>query len=58
MQYRKIGTPPCTRALTRVEQKAAGDFAVVVIGASYGGVEAIEKLFADLPGQIRAATAV
>jgi len=41
-----------------VEQKAAGDFAVVVIGASYGGVEAIEKLFADLPGQIPAATAV
>jgi two-component system chemotaxis response regulator CheB len=55
MLYRKIGTPPCTRALTRVEQKAAGDFAIVVIGASYGGVEAMEKLFTDLPSQIPAA---
>jgi two-component system chemotaxis response regulator CheB len=38
-----------------VEQRTAGDFAVVVVGASYGGVEAMEKLFADLPNQIPAA---
>ena len=31
------------------------DFAIVVIGASYGGVEAMQKLFADLPSTIPAA---
>ena len=30
-------------------------FAVVVVGASYGGVEAMQKLFADLPATIPAA---
>jgi len=43
------------RALTRVEQKTASGLAIVVVGASYGGVEAMEKLFADLPAQIPAA---
>jgi two-component system chemotaxis response regulator CheB len=38
-----------------VEQRTASDFAIVVVGASYGGVEAMEKLFADLPAQIPAA---
>ena len=42
-------------ALTRVEQRTAGGFAIVVVGASYGGVEAMERLFADLPSQIPAA---
>jgi len=31
------------------------DFAIVVVGASYGGVEAMEQLFADLPAKIPAA---
>jgi two-component system chemotaxis response regulator CheB len=38
-----------------VEQRTPADFAIVVVGASYGGVEAMEKLFAELPGQIPAA---
>jgi len=38
-----------------VEQRTAADFAIVVVGASYGGVEAMEKLFAELPSQIPAA---
>jgi hypothetical protein len=44
------------RALTRVEQKVElRDFAIVVVGASYGGVEAMQKLFAPLPSTIPAA---
>jgi chemotaxis response regulator CheB len=35
-----------------VEQRTAGDFAIVVVGASYGGIEAMERLFADLPAHI------
>jgi two-component system, chemotaxis family, protein-glutamate methylesterase/glutaminase len=31
------------------------DFAVVVIGASYGGVEAMEQLFAEIPPHVPAA---
>jgi len=31
------------------------DFAIVVVGASYGGVEAMEQLFADLPATTPAA---
>jgi CheB methylesterase len=31
------------------------NFAVVAVGASYGGVEAMQKLFADLPATIPAA---
>ncbi|TMJ84991.1 MAG: hypothetical protein E6G76_17620 [Alphaproteobacteria bacterium] len=42
-------------ALTRVEQRTAGDFAIVVVGASCGGIEAMERLFADLPAHIPAA---
>jgi two-component system, chemotaxis family, protein-glutamate methylesterase/glutaminase len=42
-------------ALSHVEQRTASDFAVVVVGASYGGVEAMEKLFGALPSQIPAA---
>ena len=39
-----------------VDQKVEPrDFAIVVIGASYGGVEAMQKLFADLPSTIPAA---
>jgi two-component system, chemotaxis family, protein-glutamate methylesterase/glutaminase len=38
-----------------VEQRTASNFAIVVVGASYGGVEAMERLFADLPAQIPAA---
>jgi two-component system chemotaxis response regulator CheB len=38
-----------------VEQKTASGFAIVVVGASYGGVEAMEKLFVDLPSQTQAA---
>jgi two-component system, chemotaxis family, protein-glutamate methylesterase/glutaminase len=43
------------RALTRVDEKTVKDFALVVVGASYGGIEAMEKLFADLPAQTPAA---
>jgi two-component system, chemotaxis family, protein-glutamate methylesterase/glutaminase len=32
-----------------------GDFAVVVIGASYGGVEAMEQLFTEIPPHVPAA---
>jgi two-component system chemotaxis response regulator CheB len=39
-----------------VDQKVEPrDFAIVVIGASYGGVEAMQKLFANLPATIPAA---
>ena len=39
-----------------VDQKVEPhDFAIVVIGASYGGVEAMQKLFAPLPSTIPAA---
>jgi two-component system, chemotaxis family, protein-glutamate methylesterase/glutaminase len=39
-----------------VDQKVEPrDFAIVVIGASYGGVEAMQKLFANLPSTIPAA---
>jgi two-component system chemotaxis response regulator CheB len=39
-----------------VEQKVElRDFAIVVVGASYGGVEAMQKLFAPLPSTIPAA---
>jgi two-component system chemotaxis response regulator CheB len=39
-----------------VEQRVeARDFAIVVVGASFGGVETMERLFADLPAQIPAA---
>lgn len=42
-------------ALTRVEQRTARDFAIVVVGASYGGIEAMERLFTQLPAHIPAA---
>ena len=42
-------------ALTCVEQRTAGDFAIVVVGASYGGLEAMERLFTKLPAHIPAA---
>jgi two-component system, chemotaxis family, protein-glutamate methylesterase/glutaminase len=42
-------------ALTHVEQRTAGDFAIVVVGASYGGIEAMDRLFTDLPAHIPAA---
>ena len=42
-------------ALTHVEQRTAGDFAIVVVGASYGGIEAMERLFTDVPAHIPAA---
>src|SRR5215468_201336 len=39
------------RTLSRVEQKTASGFVVVGVGASYGGIEAMEKLFANLPSE-------
>ena len=46
---------PLRRTLSDVEQKTASGFAIVVVGASHGGLEAMEKLFADLPAEIPAA---
>jgi two-component system chemotaxis response regulator CheB len=37
------------------QQVEVRDFAIVVVGASYGGVEAMQKLFANLPSTIPAA---
>ena len=55
------GIPPLRnsalrRAFTQVEQKVEPRaFAIIVVGASSGGVEAMQKLFAPLPSTIPAA---
>jgi chemotaxis response regulator CheB len=49
------GTAHSAARLICVEHRTASDFAIVVVGASYGGVEAMERLFADLPAQVPAA---
>jgi len=38
-----------------VEQRTVGEFAIVVVGASYGGLEAMERLFTQLPVDVPAA---